>query len=331
MKRVLITGASGFIGANLTRRLLRDGYQVWLLLRENHQPWRVEEIVSACHVVPGDVADRDAVGRAFADARPEWVFHLAAYGAYSSQTGFERMAAVNLLGTAALLDASVESGVECFVQAGSSSEYGYKSEAARERDLLEPNSHYAVTKAAATHYCQFSARKSGMKAVTLRLYSIYGPWEEPTRLIPGLLIHGLQGEFPPLVSPLTARDFVYVDDAVDAFIRVADSHLPAGSIYNVASGAQTTLEQVVSEARQLFGMTTEPDWGSMPARAWDTDRWVGDASAIQNATGWRAETNLREGLTRTLHWLQANPRWLSFYRSRILGETKSSVPAAVEN
>src|ERR1700733_2363885 len=186
MKRVLITGASGFVGANLARRLLRDGHAVWLLLRESHQPWRLEEIVSDCRVATGDITDRDAVRRAFVEASPEWVFHLAAFGAYSSQTGFDRMNAVNLMGAVTLLDAAAASGIECFVQSGSSSEYGYKPAAAREHDLLQPNSHYAITKAAATHYCQFTACKSGMKAVTLRLYSIYGPWEEPTRLIPGL-------------------------------------------------------------------------------------------------------------------------------------------------
>ena len=324
MKRVLITGASGFIGANLTRRLLQDGHEAWLLLREDHQPWRVDEIVSVCHVVKGDVADRDAVRRAFTEAKPEWVFHLAAYGAYSNQTGFEKMAAVNLVGTAALLDASVATGVECFVQSGSSSEYGYKAAAPRESDVLEPNSHYAITKAAATHYCKLTACESGMKAITLRLYSIYGPWEEPSRLIPSLLIHCLRGALPPLVSPRIARDFICVDDAVDAFMRVAStSGLPTGAIYNVASGVETTLEQLIGEARELFGITEKPAWGSMPDRAWDTDRWVGDASAIHEATGWRAETALHEGLLHTVHWLRSNPRWLSYYQSRILGEMKS--------
>jgi dolichol-phosphate mannosyltransferase len=323
MKRALITGASGFVGANLARRLLRDGHEVWLILRENYQSWRLEEVVSACHIVTGDITDRDAVSRAFGKARPEWVFHLAAFGAYSSQTGFEQMSAVNLLGAAVLLDAAVASGVECFVQSGSSSEYGYKPVASREQDVLQPNSHYAITKAAATHYCQLTACKSGMKAVTLRLYSIYGPWEEPMRLIPSLLIHCLSGALPALASPLTARDFVYVDDAVDAFIRVASANaIPLGAVYNVASGAQTTLGQLVSEAREIFGITTEPSWETMPARAWDTDIWVGDATALHKATEWRPETNLREGLLRTIHWLQTNPRLLSLYRSCILTKAK---------
>jgi nucleoside-diphosphate-sugar epimerase len=82
------------------------------------------------------------------------------------------------------------------------------------------------------------------------------------------------------------------------------------------------LGQLVSEAREIFGITTEPSWETMPARAWDTDIWVGDATALHNATEWRTETNLREGLLRTIHWLQTNPRLLSLYRSRILTKAK---------
>ena len=164
---------------------------------------------------------REQVRQAVHRIRPDWVFHLAAYGAYSSQTGFARMVDINLMGTVSLLDACTEIGVEAFIYTGSSSEYGYKDHPPREDELLEPNSHYAITKAAATHYCQFVARKPDVNAIAVRLYSIYGPYEEPTRLIPTLIAHGLRGTLPPLVSPATARDFVYVDDAVDALICLA--------------------------------------------------------------------------------------------------------------
>ena len=97
------------------------------------------------------------------------------------------MVETNLLGCAALVDACAEVGFESFVQTGSSSEYGYKDHAAREDDLAQPNSHYAITKLAATHYCQLAARLHNLNIVTVRLYSVYGPYEEPTRLIPTLI------------------------------------------------------------------------------------------------------------------------------------------------
>src|SRR5581483_4701331 len=107
-------------------RLLCDGHQTHVLLRPEHQAWRLDEIASDLHTHPVDLTDREQVRQAVRQVRPDQVFHLAAYGAYSSQTGFARMVDINVTGTASLLDACTEIGVETFVYTGSSSEYGYK-------------------------------------------------------------------------------------------------------------------------------------------------------------------------------------------------------------
>jgi UDP-glucose 4-epimerase len=316
MKRCLITGASGFVGANLVRRLLRDGHEVHAFLRPEYQSWRLDEIASHLQTHPVDLTNRDEVRRAVALIRPEWVFHLAAHGAYATQTEFARMVDVNLMGCVSLLDACTKTGIEAFINTGSSSEYGYKDHPPREDEVLEPNSHYAITKAAATHYCQFVARTSGVNAVTVRLYSIYGPYEEPTRLIPTLTVNGLQGTLPPLVSPTTARDFVYVDEAVDALVCLAQQGR-RGVVYNLCTGVQTSLADVVETARNLMGISAKPVWSSMEGRSWDTDVWVGSPTAMKNDTGWRSETDFATGLQRMIDWFHSQPRWLEYYASRI--------------
>ena len=126
----------------------------------------------------------------------------------------------------------------------SSSEYGLKDHAPHEDEPLEPNSPYAAAKAEATAH----ALERG--AVVLRLYSAYGPWEEPSRFVPTLLAHALAGRLPPLVSPDVARDFVHVDDVCAAFVLGAGA--PAGRVYNVGSGRQTTVAEVVELARRLL-------------------------------------------------------------------------------
>jgi nucleoside-diphosphate-sugar epimerase len=318
MKRAMVTGASGFVGANLVRRLLRDGHEVHLLLRRSHQPWRLREIAADVRVHETDMQDGDSAAAAVREVRPDWVFHLAAYGAYSNQTGMAQMVATNLMGCIALLDACVQTGVEAFVQTGSSSEYGYKDHPPGEDETLEPNSHYAISKAAATHYCKFTARKADINAVTARLYSIYGPYEEPTRLIPTLIIYGFRGIMPHLVSPRIARDFVYVEDAVDALVQIASSRsLPRGAVYNVCSGRQSNLEEVVAVARRLLGITANPVWSSMPERSWDTDRWAGAAERIQREVGWQSRTELPDGLEHTINWFNQQPVWRRFYAERL--------------
>lgn len=318
-KRVLITGASGFIGANLARRAVRDGHEVHLLLRAAHRKWRLGSLndSTATHTV--DLKDRRAVQRAVAAIRPHWVFHLAAYGAYPTQTALERMVATNVWGCIHLLDACRDAGAEAFVNAGSSSEYGHKDHATREDEVLEPNSHYAITKAAATHYCQFTARATDVNAITVRFYSVYGPLEEPTRLIPTLIVHGRHGQLPPLVSPHTSRDFVYVDDAVDAMMTLAAApSVPRGAIYNVCTGVQTTMREVVDVARVVLQVPAEPAWRTMPERVWDTSVWVGAPDTLERDIGWRAPTAFADGFRRTLQWLQGEPEHLQMYQDAIL-------------
>jgi dolichol-phosphate mannosyltransferase len=315
----MVTGGSGFVGANLVRRLLTDGHQVHLILRPSHQPWRLREIAGDVRIHQIDMEDRELLRVALAAVKPDSVFHLAAYGAYSTQTDFKRMVSTNLLGTSGLLDACIEAGVGSFVQTGSSSEYGYKDHRAEETERVEPNNPYAIAKAAATQYCHWAARKNDIHAVTLRLYSIYGPYEEPDRLIPTLLMYGMEGRLPPLVSPRTARDFVYVDDAVDAMLEAGKrTDLPRGAVYNVCTGIQTTLAEVVAHARALLKIEAEPQWSTMEQRVWDTDVWVGSPAAMERDTGWRAAVDLREGLARTAAWFESHPEWISFYREKIL-------------
>jgi UDP-glucose 4-epimerase len=329
VKRALVTGASGFVGANVARRLLEDGHETHVLVRQSYRPWRLDEIASSLRSHEVDLRDREGVKRVVARVRPDWVFHLAAFGAYSTQTGIERMVETNLMGSVALLDACAETGIEAFVQTGSSSEYGYKDHAANEGEPLEPNSHYAITKAAATHYCEFTARQRNLHAVTVRLYSIYGPYEEPTRLIPTLIVLGLEGKLPPLVSPRTARDFVYVDDAVEAMMRIASqTTLPRGSVYNICTGQQSSLEFVVSAVRRTFDIAKAPVWGSMQQRSWDTDVWVGSPVSMARDSGWRSTIDIESGLRKTAAWFLQNPRMHRLYASHIAG---ASHPTSLHN
>jgi nucleoside-diphosphate-sugar epimerase len=261
-----------------------------------------------------ELRDPIAVGEALRGIKPDWVFHLAAFGAYPTQRGMGTMVETNLMTAVALLDACVEIGVDAYVQTGSSSEYGLKDHPAREDEILQPNSHYAITKAAATHYAQLISGQRDLHAVTLRLYSIYGPYEEPSRLIPRLLVHGFDRQLPPLVSPSVARDFVHVEDAVEAILlAAANSHLPRASVYNVASGIQSTVASVVALVRKLLSVTAEPAWSSMESRSWDTSTWVGSPLAIQRDLGWRASIELETGLVKTIEWFQSHPDLLEMY------------------
>src|SRR5687768_6893501 len=154
MKRVLITGAAGFIGANLARRMIRDGHQTHLVVSPRGTPWRLEELRGQALLHRLDLTDGERVRQTVEAVRPDWVFHLAAHGAYSWQTDTQAIFQTNLMGTIHLVEACQAVGIEAMVNTGSSSEYGWKDHAPAEDEWLEPNSSYAVSKAAATQYCR---------------------------------------------------------------------------------------------------------------------------------------------------------------------------------
>ena len=311
-----MTGASGFVGANLARRLLADGHEVHLLMRPGFRSWRLDRILNDFHLHEVILDDPDSVGQVVAEVRPEWIFHLATHGAYSTEKDLRQMLRTNVTGTTTLLTEALRFGFEAFVNAGSSSEYGFKDHAPSETESLEPNSDYAVTKASATLFCSYYGRMTGANIRTLRLYSAYGPWEEPIRFIPTLAMHGMAGRLPRLASPAIARDYVYVDDVVAAFILAAAHPQPdPGGVYNIGTGTQLTLAEVVRIARAQLAIEDAPRWGSLGARAWDADVWVSDSQLARHALGWRPKVAFEEGLGRFAAWIRSDDRTVDFYRN----------------
>ena len=312
--RVLLTGGTGFVGANLARRLLATGHEVHLLVRPEYDAWRLAGIASDVRLHVVDFADAPALTRTVAALEPRWAFHLAAHGAYSWQQDTEQIVRTNFVGTVNLVQSCLAAGVEAFINTGSSSEYGPQDHAPTETEALDPNSCYAVTKAAATMFCRHVARSEGKNLITLRLYSAYGAYEDPRRLIPRLVAEGLEGRLPPLVNPQIARDFVHVEDVCDAYLAALQPGLSPGAVYNVGTGVQTTVGEAVAVAQRVLGLQVEPQWGSMPDRGWDTSIWVADSTRARTELGWTPRWDFETGFRQTVAWLQAHPELRDRYR-----------------
>jgi UDP-glucose 4-epimerase len=311
MKRIIITGGTGFVGANLTRRLLSEGCEIHLLVRPGYSVWRIQDIINeiSLHIV--ELQDRETLEATVGEIKPDWVFHLAASGAYSWQTDLSLMVQTNIVGTINLVEACLQSGFDTFVNTGSSSEYGFKPIAPSESEYLEPNSHYAVTKSSASLYCRYTAQSRNVRLYTLRLYSVYGPYEDSRRLMPSLIRCGLRGELPPLVNPDTARDYVYVEDVIKAYLlAAANPDQEPGSVYNIGSGVQTSLREVVQVASQVLGLKIKPKWGTMPQRNWDTNKWVANTQKAQTGLGWQSAFTFGDGFRKMVKWYSVNPEFL---------------------
>lgn len=206
-KRVLVTGASGFVGANLVHRLVEDGHETHLLLRPPHQTWRLRDLGGHAGQHHAHIENAAAVKAIIHSVKPEWVFHLAACGENPQQTDMQEMVSTNLMGTVHLLDACLSEGVEAFVQAGTIQE-------------SDPTGPYGITKAAASRYCEWVARTKGVQAVVVRMPKLFGPWEDPLRPVPSAVVRALRAD-SELVTP--AGDRSYVENGVESLLAAAGS------------------------------------------------------------------------------------------------------------
>ncbi len=300
---VLIIGASGFIGANLFHSLrhLRD--DVYAGSRNPQKSWRLSGADST-RLINLDITDLEQVHRVLNNLKPQTVFNLSAYGAYARQSDSEKIHLTNYIGTLNIIKSLMDTGCSAFVQAGTSSEYGLNCSFPDEQSELIPNSDYAVSKVGAAYLVKYYGIVHNLPCVNLRLYSVYGPWEERDRLIPTLISFGLLGKYPKLVNPGISRDFVYIDDCTNALVKGALTacRTNPGVSVNIASGKKTTLADVASTAKKLFDIQMEPQFGSMPNRKWDLSEWYGNPQLAKELLGWESSFSFSEGLKLTADW-----------------------------
>jgi len=303
-ERFLVTGAAGFVGANMVRRLLKMGLKVHAVVSTSGDLWRIKDVLPQITLHRGDITDETFVRKVMEKVRPDIIYHLAAHGAYPTQKDPKRILLTNVLGTLNLLEALDKIPYKLFVNTGSSSEYGFKEVPMQEDDFLEPNSYYAVAKAAQSLLAQYTARSKKKPIVTFRLFSVYGPYEEPSRLVPTIIRRCLHGETLTMASPQTARDFIFVEDLLDAYLNIEALQTCGGQIINLGTGRQTTLKQITKIVLGLTRSKSQVHWNAMESRIWDSSIWVGDVKKAKKALGWKARTTLEQGLKLTMEWVK---------------------------
>jgi len=304
----LITGATGFIGANLVHLSLKEGASVAVFTRNTSDKWRIRKASGKFQEYTVDLSNKKETEGAVIQVKPDIIFHNAAYGGNYSQNNPEEIFSTNLLGTINLLNACSKAKFDLFVHSGSSSEYGIKSSPFREGDILKPMTDYGVSKASATLYCQTVANREKLKIVIFRLFSPYGYYEEAARLIPSIIISSIKGKNPELASPEPVRDFVFIEDIMKAYINVVEkkNEILPGEIFNIAYGTQYSVGEIVDKIINMTGRRVKPQWGKILNSRIEPGFWQADIRKAREILGWQPLYDLEAGLKKDIDWFKKN-------------------------
>lgn len=304
---VLVTGATGFIGSHLVRRLVEEGADVHIASRPSSLGWRLSDLGPRVrrHIV--DLGDRHSVGELVRQIEPIKVYHLAA--TTDVKRGFETSedALADMRSTVNLLRAIEGSRCDSFVQTGTCEEYGDNQVPFREDQPLNPVSSYSASKAAQSLFALMYHKTLGLPVVVLRPFLTYGPGQTSSRFISQVIERGTSGAELPMTGGEQTREFNYVTDIVDGFVRASVTPAAVGEIFNIGNGIEYSLRYVVEEISRILGKQVDARFGAIPYRPGETWHFYCDNTKAREILGWSPQVSLANGLQRTIEWHQSRP------------------------
>jgi nucleoside-diphosphate-sugar epimerase len=294
--RVLLTGATGFIGSHVARLLVREGCEVHALVRANARLWRIADLRSQLELITGDVCDA-ATREAIAERKPQSCIHLGWY----ATPGIYLRAPENvdlMAGTLKLAMRLAEAGCERFVGVGTCFEYGTDAGYLSEETPLAPAFLYSAAKAGT--YLALRCLQGSMSVAWARLFYLYGPYEDEGRLVPSVIRALLAGDPARCTLGQQVRDYLHVEDVASALWCTAKSSL-LGAV-NVGSGNPVTVAAVVREIGELLDKRDLVQLGALPSPPGDPPFVCANSRRLRAETDWRPRFDLSAGLRDTIDW-----------------------------
>jgi NAD dependent epimerase/dehydratase len=309
-----VTGAGGFIGAQLAARLVAEGARVRGFVRYNSRnergtlDWLDPAVVAEIEVVLGDLRDVESISRAANGI--ELVFHLGAqiaipYSYVNPRDFFE----TNLLGSLNVAQAALAQGLDRVVHASTSEVYGTAQSAPiTEQHPLEPQSPYAASKLAADKLMDTFHRAFELPVTIVRPFNTYGPYQSARAIVPTIITQALTGGPLRLGALEPRRDLTYVTDTVGGFVSAAQADGVVGSTLQLGTGTDVSVRELVDLVGELLGreLAVELDSDRLRPEASEVERLVSEPRLARELTGWAPQVDMREGLVKTIEWIQAN-------------------------
>lgn len=305
-KKILITGASGFIGAHLTEKLVEMGFVPLLLLRKGSNLKRLSRFSNRVQIFESDLADFPKVKELVKKTKPQIIIHLAGFGVHlytdNSIKIVDSMIETNVRGTYNLLLACKNIGIELFINTGSCFEYGSKKTPFTESSVLNPCNIYGATKTASTFIAQQFYKDLLLPVTTFRPFTVYGPGQESSRFISTVIHKCIQNQKIELTSESIVRDYIYIDDVVNAYLMVLEKKENVlGEIINISTGKGSKLLSVAQLIKKLSNRkNTQIAIGAFPKRPGEVHSLIGNPEKAKRLLKWEAKHSLEQGLRKTI-------------------------------
>ncbi|MBV9412781.1 MAG: GDP-mannose 4,6-dehydratase, partial [Acidimicrobiia bacterium] len=299
------TGASGFIGSHVVRRLVDDGAEVHALTSAVSAvyPVRLVDVHDRITLHEGNLIDRSAMDAVIERAQPEYVLHLGAYTHVGkSWQRVDECIQANVQGTVNLLQALAGSDYKRFVYTGTSEIYGDIDVPFREDARVNPVSPYSVSKYAGERYCRMFFQGHGWPIVMVRPFNAYGPSQSPDRVIPEIIVRALRGEELKMTQGHQTREFNFVEDLAEGFVLAATAPGVDGELFNLGCGEEHSMRETAQTILDLMGNPIEPQFGALPERPTEIHRMYCDSSKARAAFGWAPRHSFEQGLQKTIEW-----------------------------
>lgn len=285
----LVTGATGFIGSHLARRLVKQGEHVSIFLRFDSDRSRIKDVLEKLDVHEVDLRTASSVSRAIDTIEPTIVFHCAAAGVSDPFLPPDEAIRSNVYGTINLLRA-IKGRARVIVL--------------RTPGEIDALNVYAAAKASAWQFCRMYRRTQGWPIVGAMLYQVYGPHQDRKNVIPAAVEAALADRDFPMTSGRSKRDWIFVDDVIDALIALAKADRFDLDSIEVGSGRSISVREVIEKVYQALGGRGKPIVGALPDRPGEVDSQQANSDATAAILNWRATTSIDDGLRTTIKWMQ---------------------------
>lgn len=301
--KILITGGTGFIGSNLIRELIKLNHEVYNL--ERYVTGRHTQS-KACSTFFADLRDGFAVRKIIRDLNPDYILHLASISAVSySYDHPQEVIEANFLGTVNLAEAALKEthNLKQFLFAGTSEEYGNNGfEVQVETNPTMPTSPYAVSKLACERYLDYMKEAYDFPITILRPFNTFGRKNDAHFLIERTITQMLTNNIVNLIDPTPIRDWMYVDDHVNAYISCLDNKKALGQTFNFCTGKGYSVKDTVNIISKLTNFHGEIVWGASPKRPTESKIIIGSYEKAKKALGWSPRYSLEAGLQETINY-----------------------------